>query len=124
MTEEELVTLAIHKDSRARYKDLLKKPKQRRRLLDKLNHNPPLDSRYVKWFNTFQKALDSVSVEKSQLVRILSSADEIDGKVMPFGEAIEKTMSNGWGTILGVTPNFAIYYGEEGERGAVIQKDV
>jgi hypothetical protein len=42
---------------------------------------------------------------------------------MTFREAIEAVLKAGWGTIIGVSPSLAIYYGEEGERGAVIRKE-
>jgi hypothetical protein len=122
MTEDELITLTIDKSQRKRYRELLQKPKNRRKLLDKLNHSPPLEERYTQWFNTFQKALDSIAIDGGAQVRLLSSADAIDGKVVTFSDAIEETINNGWGTIIGINPALAIYYGEEGERGAVIQK--
>jgi hypothetical protein len=123
MDEETLISLAIDRAQRSRYQDLPKDSKKRNRVLHKLNHTPPLDSRRTEWFSNFSKALKSVHVEPTAEVYLLSSAREIDGRTMTFQEAIEATLRAGWGTIIGVSPSLAIYYGEEGERGAVIRKE-
>lgn len=124
MNEDILISFAIERESRGRYRALPSDSNGRKRLLDKLNHNPPLDPRYTKWFSSFQKALDSITVDPNKQVYLLSSAKEIDGATMPFAIAIEKVRFHGWGTIIGISPTLALYYGEEGESGAVIEKTV
>jgi hypothetical protein len=122
MNDETIISLAIDKSQRSRYRELLANPKKRRRLLDKLNHNPPLDSRHIEWFSSFDKALASIQVENQNEAYILSSAAEIDGKSMSFGEAVKAVYLYGWGTIICVSPLLAVYYGEQGERAAIIRK--
>lgn len=120
--DETVISLAIERTSRSRYREGLLIPKKRRKLLDKLNHNPPLDPRHTKWFPSFTKAVDSININPSKEVYILSDTDEIDGKHMSFEDAISKVPSFGWGTIICISQTLAIYYGECGERAAVIQK--
>ncbi len=120
MNEEAIISLAIERSSRKRFRTQLSNPNKRHKILDKLNHNPPLDTRYTKWFSSFHKALKSINVNPMTEVYILSASTEIDGKRMPFKGATNQVPLYGWGTIIGVTRDLAIYYGETGERAAVI----
>ena len=122
MNEDSIIALAIEQSSRKRYRTQLASPKKRFKTLDKLNHNPPLDSRYTKWFPSFQKALESINVDPVIEVCILSAAKEIDGKMMSLKKAIQEVPFYGWGTIIGITKDLALYYGETGERAAVIHR--
>jgi hypothetical protein len=123
MDEETLISLAIDRSQRSRYRELLKNSKKRPWLLDKLNHTPPLDARRTEWFPNFSKAIKTINVEPRTQVYLLSAGSEIDGRIMTFQEAIEAVPKAGWGTIIGVSPSLAIYYGEVGERAAVIRKE-
>jgi len=122
MNEDSIIALAIEQSSRKRYRSQLSNPKKRHKILDKLNHNPPLDSRYTKWFSSFQEAVKSTNVKPLIDVYILSAAKEIDGKTMPFKKAIEEVPFYGWGAINGISKDLALYYGETGERAAVIHR--
>ena len=122
MNEDSIISLVIEQSSRKRYRSQLSNPKKRYKILDKLNHNPPLDSRYTKWFSSFHKAVQSTNINPSIVVCILSAATEIDGKRMPFRKAIEEVPFYGWGTIIGISKDLALYYGETGERAAVIHR--
>lgn len=123
MNEEKLISLAIERSSRKRYRIQLSNPNERHKILNMLNHNPPIDSRYTEWFSTFHKAVQSINVEPNTKVYILSDANEIDGKTMPYKKAIDQVPSHGWGTIIGINPDLALYYGETGERAAVIKRN-
>lgn len=122
MNEDALIALAIDPKQRSRYRTLLANPRKRKSLLDKLNHRPALDERRVTWLNSFKDALASIVVKPSAVVYLLSGAEELDGKLMSFEEAVVSVRIAGWGTIIGITPNLALYYGEQGERIAVIRK--
>ncbi len=122
MNENIIISLAIERSSRKRYRIQLSNPNERHKILDKLNHNPPLDSRYTEWFSSFKKAVTSIDVDPTTKVYVLSAASEIDGKMMSFEKAIDIVPSYGWGTIIGVTQDLALYYGETGERAAVINR--
>lgn len=123
MTEEDLIGLVIDRNARQRFKESMSNQKKRQKVLDKLNHNPPLDERYTTWYNKFQAALDSIKYSSSDKILFLSASNEIDGKTLSISEGLEKMYKSGWGTILGFNSKLALYYGEEGERGAVIKKD-
>lgn len=123
MNEETIISLAIDKSSRQRYRIQLSNPKQRHKILDKLNHNPPLDSRYTIWFSSLTEAVSSINVEPKTKVYILSAASEIDGQTMTFEKSIEAVTHHGWGSIIAVSTDLALYYGELGERTAVIKKN-
>ena len=100
----------------------MNKPKKRKELLDKLNHNPPLNEKRTKWFSSLGDALKNIKTNKSNKVLLISSASELDRKEMTFEKAISEVTFHGWGTIIGITTTLAIYYGESGERAAVIQQ--
>ena len=55
-------------------------------------------------------------------VFILSAAKEIDGKMTTFKKAIKEVPFYGWGTIIGISKDLALYYGEMGETAAVIYR--
>ena len=122
MNDDTVISLAIERSSRSRYREGLAKPKKRMKLLDKLNHCPPLDLRYTKWFTSFDKAIDSINVNPNAQVYILSDSKEIDGQHMTYEDAISEVPFHGWGTIICISPSLALYYGECGERAAVIRK--
>jgi len=123
VNEDILISLAIERELRGRYREGLANPKKRKRLLGKLNHTPPLDPRCTKWFSTFDKAIRTISIDSKTNVFILSYEEEIDGCCMSYKEAISIVPHYAWGTIICVTPHLAIYYGECGERAAIIQKE-
>jgi len=120
MNETTLVNLTIDKERIARYEQFLNKPKKRKELLEKLNHNPPLNEKRTEWFSTINEAVKSIKIKPNSLVLLISSAVEVDGKTMHFDKAVELY---GWGTLIGINSNLAIYYGESGERAAVIHKN-
>lgn len=122
MNEDALISLAIDRPQRGRYRLLLANPKKRNWLLGKLNHRPPLDPRYTRWFASLTKALASIEVAPSTQVYLLSFDEELDGTSMSFADAVDQVPMHGWGTLIGVSPCLALYYGECGERAAVIMK--
>tara|TARA_R110002096_G_scaffold16140_1_gene55444 strand:- start:253 stop:627 length:375 start_codon:yes stop_codon:yes gene_type:complete len=124
MNESELIKLSIDKARQDRYLQLLLKPKKRKELLDKLNHNPPLCSKNTKWLSSFNDVLAILNINPRIEVRLISSAPELDGKLMTFNKAVEEVPYYDWGTIIGISSTLAIYYGEAGERAAIITKNV
>ena len=124
MDEHTLIKLAIDIARQDRYLQLLSKPKKRQELLEKLNHNPPLNSKNTKWLSSLEEAVQNAKVSPTSEVCLISSAPELDGKTMSFDQAISEVDHYGWGTIIGISPSLAIYYGESGESAAVISKNV
>ncbi len=124
VNEDILISLAIERESRGRYREGLAKPKKRDKLLDRLNHAPPLDPCYTKWYSTFDKAIREISVDPKAKVYILSAEEKIDGIYMSYQNAVSDVPFYDWGTIICISPTLAVYYGECGERAAVIKKSV
>lgn len=122
MDENTLISLAIAKEQRGRWRELLKDSKRRSRVLGALNHTPPLDTRYTKWHKFFAVVVRSMDIDDERKVYVISAANEIDGKTMTFAEAIDAVPRYGWGSLIGVSKTLAIYYGELGEQAAVIRK--
>lgn len=120
--DDDLVSLAIDPQVRGRYRSLLANPKRRKKFLDDLNHHPRLDERRAKWYSSFSKAIEAVKVKPDTAVYVISATPELDGQAMPYAQAIEDVPFHGWGSIILISPNLALYYGEQGESAAVIQK--
>ena len=122
MKEEEVINLTISSEKKERYLHLLANPNKRKKILDDLNHKPSLNLKYTTWHTSFDEALKSVKVNPKHEVYVISSAPQLDGKTMAYENAISEIRHFGWGTIVGVTIDLAIYYGEGGERAAVINR--
>ncbi len=122
LDEGTLINLAIAPDARSRYRMLLGNPKKRAKLLDMLNHKPRLDPRYTTWFKSLEDAIDAMSVPVDTQVYVVSDIGKIDGATLSLGDAIEEMILGGWGTLIGISPTLALYYGERGESAALIQK--
>lgn len=122
--DEAVVALAIAPDAQERYRSLLANPKKRKKILDTLNHKPRLNEKRTTWFSSTEQAIDSINVKPDKSVYLLSDSPELDGKTMPYAQAISKVVLEFWGTIILISPNLAFYYGESGERVAIIRADV
>lgn len=81
-----------------------------------------MNPKNTKWYAKFQKAVDTINIEPQIKVYLLSASEEIDQKTVTFQEALEIVPKYGWGTLIGINNNLALYYDECGERGAVIRK--
>jgi hypothetical protein len=123
VNEDQLIDLVIDADHKARYRLLLQNPKKRRKILDRLNHSPALNPARTRWFSSFAKALRQLDVAPDTPVYLLSDISHLDGKTVPFCEAIEQVPRGEWGTLLGISEHLALYYGECGERAAIISTD-
>lgn len=122
-TEEDLVSLVIDPAHRAQFRTRLSIRQTRRKLLDCLNHTAPIDARFTTWFEDVESALGSVNVAATSPCLLLSADHKLDGRVMPFAEAVNAMMESGWGTIIGLSASLAIYGDERGSnRYAVIKR--
>jgi hypothetical protein len=117
-----IISLAIDRTQRAKYRAQMADPQRRSRFLDRLNHNPTLDPRYTTWFSGLTAALERVDVSDDRTVYIVSANGDLDGRIMTFERAIESVRRSGWGAIILISSNLAVYYGETGERAALVCK--
>jgi len=125
MNEHEAKTIDafIVKEKRERYKFLLGNPKKRKAALDHLNHFYDLDEKYVTWLPSNASVEGMLRQEGSpEEVYVISDIQNIDGRLMPLGDAISETISGGWGTIISCIPGqLAYYHGEAGEGEAILK---
>lgn len=122
MNEKDIILLLFERSKTVIYNKILSVPHKRNKFLDQLNHNPHFDERYTKWFSSFRRAVKSLDVNQNAEVYIMSDAPEIDQTYITFADAVYEVPNYGWGTIIGISPNIALYYGELGEIAAVIKK--
>lgn len=123
-SEADIVSFAIEPARRAQFIARLAAPRTRRKLLDCLNHVAPLDPASTTWFKTFADAVREVNVAADTPVIVISSVEGFDGAVLPFGDAVAECEEGGWGTIIGISRDLAIYCDEQGDtpNAAVIRR--
>lgn len=124
MNDETIISFVFDKQQRSRWRTLLANPKKRAWILDKLEHNPPLDEKNTTWYKTLTKATNDLKVSPSSIVYLMSGFPELDQKDMSWAEAIEKVPQAGFGSIICISPSLAVYYGETGERAAIIRRKI
>jgi hypothetical protein len=123
--EKAIVESFFAKGRRERYLTIGQNERQRGKWLDKLNHAPGLDERFVQWIDS---SSDVLALLKSKgapdTCYVISSSREIDRREMKLEEALAETELLGWGTVLGCIPSvLGYYYGEMGsKRGAILEK--
>ena len=114
--ERRFVEAYVERSTRDRYLGMLKGPKHRRKLLDRLNHNPGFD---------FSKARDLGSVDADGLVALLgrlrvertgflmADGSELDGRELRVELAVQELMRTPWGAVLICPPKPVAVYREE-----------
>lgn len=124
-TEEVTIHAFIASHRRDRWLLKLESNRHRGEILDRLNHCADLDPRNARWLasNT-----DVVGLLKShgapEVCYVLSACESIDGREMPLEEAVAKTESGGWGTLVSCIPGrLAYYYDEGGARRALLTRN-
>lgn len=122
--ENALVDAFVVPSKRARYKELLASSKQRKKILDGLDHLRDLDDRYAKELpssTNIVELLRSRGAPKS--CHVISSVAKLDGREMALQDAIDETEANMSGTIIGCIPGkLAYYYGESGEQRLLLER--
>jgi hypothetical protein len=120
--EEMTVSVFIAKEKRHRFHYFMDNPNIRTRELGCLNHIVPLEPDRITWLSRKEDAHSLLSREGSpDSVYIISCDSGIDKKTLPLAEALEMVVRSGWGTIISCIPGkLAYYYGESGERRALL----
>ncbi len=122
--EDKTVSSFILKEKRHRFRHILSMPKKRAAGLNRLNHCVDLDPKYTEWLPS---NADIVGILKKagspSQVYLISSDSQLDGTTLPLATAVESAAMGGFGTIVSCIPGYlAYYYGECGERRAVLRK--
>ena len=98
---------------------------RRRKWLDKLNHTPGLNERYVHWIDSNTDVLAVLRGKGApDICYVISCSQEIDRREMQLEEALAETEILGWGTVIGCIPGaLGYYYGEMGSKlRAILEK--
>ena len=124
--EDKFVSTFLLREKRDRYRLHLANPKKRGKLLDRLNHTPDFDPRFM---NTLPSNVDAAHILRQHGsptdVYLISSSEQLDGKTLPLDEAVSETEFHGWGTLISCIPGrLAYYYGEAGETRALLERKV
>jgi hypothetical protein len=112
---------------RERYFAIHNNKLRRAKWLDKLNHTPGLDERYVHWLDSKVDILTELRKRGAPATcYVISCSKEIDRREMLLEEALSETESLGWGTVIGCIPKvLGYYYGEMGSKcRAILEKPI
>lgn len=109
---------------RGRWLEALADPARRSVFLDRLNHCPDLDPRFV---TSVASAAEVVGLLRScgapATCYVLSAADELDGRELSLEQAVAEAERAGWGTIISCIPGrLAYYYDECGGRRLLLER--
>ena len=114
--ERRFVEAYVERSTRGRYLEMLKGPKRRQKVLDRLNHNPGFD---------FSKARDLGSIDADGLTALLGSlrveptgflmadGSELDGRELRIELAVQELVGTHWGAVLICPPKPIAVYREE-----------
>lgn len=126
MTTDEIIHINVffEKSRAARFAEVAEKEKQRAKWTDKLNHSPGLKPEFAIWLPSNAPILEQLKQKGApEACSIISSSSRLDGKSMRLEEAIEAVKVDGWGSvIICITGKLGYYYGERGERRALLIK--
>jgi hypothetical protein len=116
--EEQFVRAFVLPGRQRRLLALLASPKKRRKLTDILAHFADLDPRFAIHIPPAQQKASTI--EKMLRERgapdmcfAFSENKELDGRVMPLGDAIEAVVGYGFGTFLSCVPGQLGYFESE-----------
>jgi hypothetical protein len=121
--EDEIVDSFFLPERRERYRLLLRNPRRRKKALDTLNHNPPIDPRFATPVKSHlvEEALRQQGAPATCYV--ISAIPELDGREMALKDALQEAEYGYWGTIIGCIPGrLALYLGEGGERRLLLRR--
>ena len=123
--ENALIESFITKAKHGRYKTKLAGAKEKRReFLDRLNHSPDFDERFVRWLPSNASLVDLLKQHGAPKSCAIISADrDLDGQEMELNTAINAVAVSGCGAILScIGGKLALYLGEDGESRAILYR--
>ena len=122
--EEATIREFIVPHLRARWLDKLNTARQRRSFLDRLNHCPDFDDRYV---TSLAVTTNVPGLLRSRGVpatcHVIPDIEALDGCVLPLDEAIDQAESAGFGALFCcIHGRLAYHYGERGIRRFLLER--
>ena len=128
--EEAFIGAFIVPERRERYRLLLASPRQRRKVLDRLNHRldfiPSLAWQIPGGSHSLEgvvRLLNERGVKDSDAVYIFSDVGDLDCQCLPMLQAVEKALLAEWGSVVCCTPGRLAYYRPEApESGYILEK--
>ena len=114
--EKRFVEAYVERPVQERYLSMLKGRKHRRKLLDRLNHNPGFDFSKARDLGNIDAArlaalLDSLRVEPTGL--LMTDESELDGRELRVELAVQELVRTHWGAVLICPPKPIAIYREE-----------
>ena len=122
--EERFVDAYVTETKRSRYKQLLKNPKKRRKILDRLNHCADFEFEKAVRLTGAQSFADHVMQELfSHNIEahcwLISYDSDLDGKRLPVRQAACLTTMADWGTVMICPPKPVAVYRAEASESAL-----
>lgn len=128
--EEAFVQAFIVPDRREWYRLMLANPRQRRKLLGRLNHNLDFAPSFARQIpgalhnvEGVVRLLNEYGIKDCDTVYIFSDVGDLDGQILPMRQAVEEALLAEWGSVVCCTPGRLAYYRPEaGESGYILEK--
>jgi hypothetical protein len=119
--EEALIRAFFAPTKRARYVEMIAKPKKRKNFLRELSHFKSLDSRYCLALPKGMHGSEQIAaflVQKGapQMCWVTSEDSGLDGKQMPLVDALRQVVGHQMGTFLSCVAGKLAYFEDEDGR--------
>ena len=126
--EEGFVETFVSRDRRDRVRGQLRNHKRRRKYLDRLNHTPDLDDRFLYKVPPPQQHVSEILAllrkrGAPESCFAISGPDGLDRTELPLEEALSAVVGRGIGTVLSCLPGRLAYYeGEDAGERYILEK--
>ncbi|HEX7862034.1 MAG TPA: hypothetical protein VF773_17000 [Verrucomicrobiae bacterium] len=121
--ETELISSFVVPEKRARYLELLAKPKRRREILDRLNHCFDIMPQFATTSNwRLASELERLLRAKGagDIAHVIADNSELDGLDLPLFEALDGVLSHQFGSVVSCIPGRLAFYKKEAPGDAFI----
>jgi hypothetical protein len=119
--EQSFIAAFVSRSKRDRYREILSKPRHRRKFTERLAHFKDFDPKYRLPFPSEKLFPTNIAAElrrrhSPNIVFAISEDPSLDGKEVPLVEALERIVGCGMGTILSCLPRRLAFVETEDER--------
>ena len=117
--ETALINAFILRSKRDRYTVMLRNPKRRTKILNKLHHLKDLDPRFLVEISPSDHSADTIAAllvkrGASTQCHVIGGGRELDGRDLSLVEALDQVVSFGYGTLISCIPGrLGFFEGEE-----------